>query len=88
MLVRLAVWYKSLTPWKQLAVSFLAHWLFWFLAVLLGDRILYSAQHSLAYHLARATWMACFTTIAFDWKKAKGLFRRKQAGRATASKIN
>jgi len=76
-------WYKRLTPPKHLLVSFGINWLFWFAALLIGDKFFIGKNYNLAYHLFHATWMAFFWTILFHWKKITAIFKnnRQQAER-------
>ena len=73
--MRLNIWYRSLTPIKQLTISFLTNWIIWFMASLIGDRVFLNEKHSLTYHIFHAAWFASLMTIAFNWKKIKSLFK-------------
>lgn len=76
MTTRFSRWYNSLTHLKRVAVTFTFNLLFWFIGSLLEDRIFFDEQHSLAYHVFHATWMASFMTVLFNWKELKVLFKR------------
>ena len=73
--MRLNIWYRSLTPIKQLTILFLTNWIIWFMASLIGNRVFFDEKHPLIYHIFHAAWFAFIMTIAFDWKKIKSLFK-------------
>ena len=79
MVTRLRVWYRKQRTIKQLIISFLLYWFFWFIGSLLGDALFYNEENSLTGHFLRATWMAFFMATAFGWKKIKSLFQRNDA---------
>jgi predicted permease len=75
-------WYKSLSPFKQIMVSFIINWLYWFIIWLLGEMLFFDEKRSWLYHIFHATWMATFMTNLFKWKQTKSLFKRKDEQKA------
>jgi hypothetical protein len=71
-------WYRSLTPLKQLIVSFTLNWFLWLIVFLIGEMILFDEQRSWGYRLFYATWMSFFMTIPSNWKKLKSIFKAEK----------
>jgi hypothetical protein len=74
-------WYDTLTPLKQLAVSFFINWCYWLIASLILYRFFFE-QRLWYHHIFHATWMAVFMTIPEKWRQVKALFKSKHKQKA------
>jgi len=68
-------WYNSMTPLKQLTVSYILNWIFWLITALIVERIYYDERQSWGFQIFEASCMAFFTTIFFSWNTIKALFK-------------
>lgn len=75
MIKRYNNWYRSLTPLKKLAVSFILNWVYWLIAWLIAEHFVFDEKRSWKYHVFHATWMSFFMTIPFNWKELKQIFK-------------
>ena len=68
-------WYKRLTPFKKLMISFILNWMYWLLAWLVAEQFVFDEKHSWKYRVFHATWMALFMLIPFNWNELKQIFK-------------
>ncbi len=80
MFKRLHRWYKTLTPLKRLAITFVIFWSLWFILGLVGDKWFLEIDRSIVYHLIHAIWMALIFCIFYEWKTIRAPFK-KNAGK-------
>lgn len=77
------MWYRNLTPLKQLIISFVSNWIFWFISGLIRDKVFFEEERSLIYHIFGATWMALFMTSLFNYRKIKSIFKSNDSHTGT-----
>jgi hypothetical protein len=68
-------WYRDLTPFKRVSVSFILNWFYWLTAWLIAEQFIFDESRSWKYHLFHATWMSFFMTISFNWEVLEQIFK-------------
>jgi hypothetical protein len=70
-------WYKTLSPARQLIISFIVSWFYWLLVWLISQKFFYEQHQSWTYHLISATLMALFMTLLWKWKQISMFFNSR-----------
>jgi hypothetical protein len=70
-------WYKGLPVKQQMIVFFLVQWFYWFAAWILFDFVWPDEKPaSILSMLFKASWMAIWMTVIFNWSKIKQLRKK------------
>lgn len=78
MFQRFKRWYYNLPVKKQLLFTFSMLFVYWFLAWLFFDRVIWKDFHSLWRGVLYASSMSLGLTILFEWRKVKSLFKKEE----------
>ena len=80
MMSKFTDWYKNLSAKKKVASHFAMQWIYWLLSIKFLDNVWPSEKPKTIQELIfKATWMALWMTLFFQWKNIKLIFKKNES---------
>ncbi len=71
------IWYRKLSPPKQIVFTLLCNLIFWFLSFVLIDQVVNDPHRSFSQYFFKSLWMALWMAVLYCWKQLKAIFKKK-----------